>query len=484
MYLARKNPNQVQAVLTEALKKQPAKIELWNALAVFHQRQNRPKEAYQVLEDAEKKLGDSVGLRLARSQLIAAQEKPEQAKTALTQLEVGWQKWPAQQQAVLLGGLAEAYLQLGQLREATRLLQLVGQNPRHTKDVRVRLVLFDLGLRLGDDTLMKQTLAEIKTLEEGESPFYLYGQAARRIYLARQGQPALLKEARQLLDRVVLSRPAWPAVLLAKAEIDEMQGNLEQAIVHYRRAIEQGERSTCVLRQLVQLLTKRQRFDEADRVMRQMQEQAQLSPADEKLDIALLIQKNNFESAVSLMQKKTSADSKDYRDQLWMGQVLSANGRSSKEAEQALRRAVALAEKVPDTWVALLQYLVLTNQTPKAIEELEKAKGILSPTEAALALGQCCELVGELKQAEQYYRTALKNQPEEILVYRSVAGFYLRIGNSQEAEKQIRAVLERKTRAAEADLAWARRSPALRWPAAATRSVWRRRSPWSVSSGR
>jgi Tfp pilus assembly protein PilF len=459
MHLARKDPAQALAVLQAALKKQPERVELWNALAVFHERQGRPEAAQQVLDDAEKRLGDVVPLRLARARAVAA-GKGDAVKAALLRLEEGWQKFPADQQPALLSGLADAYLAADLPRDATRLWQLVAKQPRHAQDVRVRLILFDLGLRLGDDGQMRQALAEIKTLEEGESPYYLYGEAARRIFLARQGQTALLKEARQLLDRVVKLRPAWPAVLLARAEIDEMQGNVEEAIASYRRAVEQGERSPRVLRQLVQLLTQRQRYDEAERILAKLP-QSQFSPELQRLKIAGLLGGDKFGQAEQVLRTQVQADSRDYRDQLWMGQVLSANGRPSQEAEEALRRAVALADTVPDTWAGLIQYLVKTNQTPAALKELAKAKAKLPGDEAALMLAQCCELVGDVPQARQYFQAALKHRPDEIAVYRGVVGFYLRTGARQDAEALLRAVLDRKVKAADADLAWARRGLAL-----------------------
>ncbi len=366
MLLARKQPDQVRALLEAALQKQPRSVALWNGLAVLEERQGRAAEARRVLDRAEAQLGDCVAVRLARARLVAAVDKGDAARAALAKLEAGWQQLPAEERPALLSGLAEAYLRTDQLRDATRLWRLVAEQPRFAKDVRVRLVLFDLGLRLGDDEQMRQALAEVKTLEEGESPFYLYGEAARRIYLARQGQTGLLKEARRLLDRVVQLRPAWPAVLLARAEVEEMQGNTEQAIANYRRALEQGERGPRVLRQLVQLLTKQQRYDEADQVMRQLQQQAQLSPDDQKLFIDVSLRNDDFRAAEDILSKSTPADSKDYHDQLWIGKVLSANGRPSAEAEKAFRRAIALADAVPETWVALIQYLVRINQAPLA----------------------------------------------------------------------------------------------------------------------
>ena len=80
---------------------------------------------------------------------------------------------------------------------------------------------------------------------------------------------------------------------LAKADIEDFQGNFEKAIFNYRRAIELGERNPRVLHRLVDLLSQEQRNDEADQEIRKLQK---LGPLDGDLqhdpeDIPLLLEK-------------------------------------------------------------------------------------------------------------------------------------------------------------------------------------------------
>jgi tetratricopeptide (TPR) repeat protein len=463
MFAADKKYDEAQTVLAMALQAQPRKLELWSALAGLLDRRGEPAKAQQLLDEAQKQLGDSVELRLARARLWTGRPR-EEAEPALRKLEAGWDAFPAEKQPALLNALAEMHHRLGNPADATRLWRKLAEHPRYAADIRLRMILFDLALQQRDDKGMRQVLDEIRTLSEGESAPWLLGQASHKLFLARQdhaNRQQLLNQARILLDRVVQLGSGSPAVLLARAELEELQGNAELAITAYKRALEQGVRSPRVIRQLVQLLTARQRYDEAEQVMQQLAKQSPNSGELRKMQGDLLVLKGEFLHAEKLVNDAALEKSTDYRDHLWRGQMLAANKRKSPEAEKALRRAVELADTMPETWVALVQYLAHTEQTARALEEIEKARAKLAGPQAPLALAQCYEAVEQPDKAAEQYQAALAARPQEVQVRRSAAGFYLRAGRARDAEPHLRDILARKVTASEADVAWARRTLAL-----------------------
>src|SRR5262249_28671220 len=212
--------------------------------------------------------GDVLPLRLARAQFWASRSKAQaEARTSLADLEKGWDGFPADERPRLLAGLAEAQQQVGNLNDAVRLLRLAMGQPGQATDLRLRARLFEIALQAGDAPAMQAALGEMKEIEEGRGPLTPYAEAVRQIWQARQpGQPKqqCLDQAAKLLDTAATRRPDWTAVLLARAEIDELRGNPEQAITAYRRALDQGVREPRVVRQLVQLLWQRQRYEEAE----------------------------------------------------------------------------------------------------------------------------------------------------------------------------------------------------------------------------
>jgi tetratricopeptide (TPR) repeat protein len=458
--LAQEQPAAAEKVLRDALGRQPKSLPVWAALAVLAEQRSDREGARRVLDEAEKNLGDSVDLRLARARLWSSQAK-EEATPALNGLEAGADRFAAADQARLLQGLGEAQYRLGNIAEAVRLWRQLAARPENAKDLRVRLLLFDVAIRQGDEPGMRQLLGEIKTLDDGDGALWRYGEAARLMWLARQGKKEGLEQARGLLETVTAQRPTWAPGLLARAELEEMQGRPAEAIARYRQALDKGVRDPRVARQLVQLLSSQQRYGEAEQVLRQLRQQAPLSADLQRLAVALSLRNDDFSRAEELVRQSTSAESSDYRDQLWLGQVLAAGPQNAAEAEKALRRAVQLADTVPDTWVALVAFLVDTGRTELAKAEIDKARAKLPAADAPLALAQCYEMVGDTAKAREQCQAVLRAKPGDAGVLRSVAAFNLRAGDLKEAEPFLRQLMDGKTKAGEEDVAWARRTLAL-----------------------
>src|SRR5439155_7687213 len=97
-----------------------------------------------------------------------------------------------------------------------------------------KLLLFDLAMRAGDEPAMQRVLRDFHRLEGGQGTFWRYCEAVRLIWQAKRGGDVSLDEARAHLDAVTARRPSWPAVLLAKAELEALRGRADQAIAYYR----------------------------------------------------------------------------------------------------------------------------------------------------------------------------------------------------------------------------------------------------------
>jgi tetratricopeptide (TPR) repeat protein len=143
------------------------------------------------------------------------------------------------------------------------------------------------------------------------------------------------------------------------------------------------------------------------------------------------------------------------------GQLLAARGERSVAAERKLRQAVAVAGNVPETWVSLIRYLAATGQSTAAEATLAKAQLCFPAPAAPQSLAPCYEALGQLDRALKLYQEALENNPADLAVVRSVAGFYMRMNLPQQAKPLLDAVLNGRLQATAADLAWARRGMAM-----------------------
>jgi tetratricopeptide (TPR) repeat protein len=158
---------------------------------------------------------------------------------------------------------------------------------------------------------------------------------------------------------------------------------------------------------------------------------------------------NDIGRALELAEKAVAAGSTDYRQHLWLGRMFWAT-RQPEKAEVAFRRAVQLADKVPETWVTLIQYLAADKRITDAEAEIDKARAQLPKDHAALALAQCYEAVGKLDRAGEFYQAALAAQPEDVTTLQGAAGFALRTKNLQDAVTHLQKIVDLKFKDPEA----------------------------------
>jgi tetratricopeptide (TPR) repeat protein len=455
--VAQRQIDKAREVLTQARDRRPQQVESWTALAALADLSGKPDESARILREAEEKTGDQVDLRLAWAGRLI-DHRDEQSAGSLSKLTDNLEKFKPEEQVRLLRGLASTHYRLGDTKQARKLWTRLAQLPDCAQDLELRLVLFQLALQEKDSVTMDRILSEMQRIEEGSGPFVRLCDATRLIQEAKEGEKEHLAKAQILLELASAQRPAWPALLLAKADIEDFQGNFEKAIFNYRRAVELGERNPRVLHRLVELLCQQQRYDEADQEIRKLQKQGGLDSRLQRLAVAVSLQSRDSNRAVGLALQAVHEDSKDYRDYLWLGQVLEAAepaedvGRISNpsyrskqdEAEKQFRRAVELAPQIPETWLALVRYLSAAQNGSEAEKVIEQARQHLSKESGMLTLAACFESIGRLDQARDHYHRALEANPGNPSIMRNVASFYLRTGQADDAEPVLKHLMEVK----------------------------------------
>ena len=346
--------------------------------------------------------------------------------------------------------------------------QLVQRRPF---DLSLRFSQFELALQAGDQAGVESTLEGIRALEnrlesadQNGGPVWRCGRARFLIWLAtREATGPIVKEqldeaSRDLAD-AGRRRPFWSSVPLAEAEIAELVGNPDGAIKGYLRSIELGNHGLGVIRRAVQLMFDRRRYDEADDLIRKLQEQGLLSedPRLQRLAAAVSLKVNNPVKALDLARKAIPANSKNYRDRLWLGRILWAAGEPLK-AEPELRRAVELAGNAPDAWITLVQFLARTGQKDQARAAIKRAQAQLPGDRAPLALARCFTEVGEVAQARAQLQAALAARPDDLATLRAAASFALATRAVSDAEANLRKIIDLKGKAPD-DADWAQPSP-------------------------
>ena len=101
--------------------------------------------------------------------------------------------------------------------------------------------------------------------------------------------------------------------------------------------------------------------------------------------------------------------------------------------------------------------LLARTDAKKAETEMEEARRKLPKDLIPLTLAPCYEALGKVEQAEEQYSAALKAAPDSPMVLRQVASFYSRAGQPDKVEPILRRLLDPRTQAPEATVAWAGR---------------------------
>jgi tetratricopeptide (TPR) repeat protein len=457
--------DEAEDFLVKALDEAPHEVELWVACAGLAERGRKKfAGAQNVLAAAEKQLDDRVELRLARARMAARQGRGAATAEVLAKLEQGWQKFKPADQSKLLDGLAETRYVTGEVAEARRLWDEVARLPTNRDDLRLRLLLFDLAMREGDEKGVEKTLADIYQIERGRGAYHRFGQALRLIGLAKQGKgdaKEALNEARLLLDQAASMRPTWSRIALARAEIDELRGNPEEAIGHLKKAIEEGENSPAVIQRLVDALMKRQRYGEAEQELNRLRKSLLVNSELGKMAAGVALRQGNRDRAQALMDKAVDPNSKNYRDQLWQAEMKFA-ANEYEEAFSRFKQAIALAPAEPEPYVALVQFLAARGgRGAEAEGVIDEARKALPAEKAPLALAQCYDSVGLTAEARKHFDDAINQRPGDIGVLRAAAEFYLKTGQIDKVAPILRVVAEGRVQASPENVAWARRGLAV-----------------------
>jgi tetratricopeptide (TPR) repeat protein len=458
-----KNPGAGLEMLQKERDKNPSQPGPW--LALIRMAQSQGKDTLGLIDQAEKKLGDRVELRMARARYWF-RVGGKGAAGALAKLEENTSKLSPAEQAGLLAGLADLYLRADNPKEAKRLLsELAAMRPENTQ---VRLALFELAFLTRAEGDLEPLVREMRQIEGDNGTLWRYCQACQ-IILAVQMHKAerdRLTEARTLLANVASRRPKWGRVALREAELTELEGNPQAALDLYQRALNLGERDPVSFRPAVYFLYQNRRFGEAENILAKLEEQNSNLPADlKRLHISILSQLGNHEAAIEEAAKLVHAGSNDPGNSFLLAQALAQAGKR-EEAEKAYRATLKLpaSEGHPEIWWHFVRFLADTGQKSKALAAVREAEKSIPPPLAPPILARCYEATNQPGKAEDIYLRAVKTsstQPALLRSLRNLVSFYERVGHLEKAEPYLRRMLEPGIQATDLDKEVARRALAV-----------------------
>jgi tetratricopeptide (TPR) repeat protein len=465
---AQNRDEEAEKILQKSHQKNPKQIEYWKAMVSLAAWQKKWDQAEKILADFEQQMGDSPDLRLARCEYLVLRYDAK-AGEHLAKLGENIDGFSDADRIRLWDGLLNASRRIADGKLAKQYINLLSQ--KDAGNLEVQFLRLEQAANSQDLAGLEDALNDIKKVEK-EGALWLFGRARLLALKAvKENKPALLDEALQNLNQARDMRPNWSRIPLFMGSIYEQQNKLDSALKFYKEAIDMGEHNIAAVRRTVQILFQKQRYDDAEKIFRQLDNmQVPITPELTRLWVELLFQQREFDLALAKARQAVSEKSDDYKEHLWLGQILGIAARRAKaqnrdkdfsslaaEAEKSLRRAVELKGDLAETWMALVGFLSSVDKTSAAEDVINQAQGKIPPDKAPIALAQCYEAVEKNDLAMEQYRLALAAKPDDPGVVRSVADFYQRIGKTTDAEALLRMIIDGKVKGDEANLLWARR---------------------------
>jgi tetratricopeptide (TPR) repeat protein len=435
----------------------PSEPGFWLALVELANREKHPERIPDLLTRAEKAAGDCAAIRLAWLRHYQASGKDGRQAQEYVQRVRARPQLPPKEEAAWLSGLYRFQLSAASLKEAKQTLdRLAALQPR---DVTVRLSLVELAAAGRDAEQLKSLTAQLRSLEGEQGTFWRYALAVSLLAGTRGPDRADRDRSRKLLEEVAKHQPSWAAPLRLQGAIHDMDGNLEGAMHCYQRAVDLGETRVDVVRRLVELYQQHRQYAEAQKVLQKVPWTSGQGGLGQLAAQVALSVREDPEQTLQLAVRAAPSSSRDYRDHLWLGQMLVAL-KKPQDGEKELRRAVELGPKSPDTWVALVQFLSADGREQEARGLIPRAAAALPSEATPLALAACYEAVGDRDAAAREYQQALTAAAGDLSVHHAKSLFHLRGGEAEKAATHL-TYLANSPKATPAQAAWARRTLAL-----------------------
>ncbi|QDU19984.1 tetratricopeptide repeat protein [Urbifossiella limnaea] len=476
--IARNERGKAVVLLNELLNKDRKNAAAWVALARARAPES-PDALGKTLVEAEKEVGDTVELRLAKvlgAMFRGRRPTVDELRVALA----GAEKFSPADQNRLLRGVGEASARLAGVApelEAKPLNEFALECYERAAavdrtDLLSRMVLVDLGQLLNKPDAISRALAGLAAVEGENGPIGTLGRVIIELPKVRDiaDRTTRALAAQRLRAQAVAARtvrPGWGRVYVILARIDEMEGLTDSALANFQAAIERGERDEYVVRRAVDLLRDKKLDDLAAGLLNGLAAEVPLPEDLERFrTVQNLLNRDIAGTERSTIDRIAPGTHNDWRVLLLRGQLLAATGQD-EDALKAFRDAVFYGVAIPEAWGALVAHQARLGRTDDARKSIADAEALLAksaPPDAAKraelidTLAMCHELVGDLPTAEQRYAQAVAAAPQELNPIRQQVLFLQRSGKGAAAE----AMLRRLDTGPAGDAArWARRHLAL-----------------------
>ena len=451
-----KDFDKARDLLTQACGKNPKQGSYWSALAMLSIIQGDNVGAQKCILEAKEKVGYSPALLNVELKLILAQgtEGAEGKIDALIE-EVG--KLPPDQRQSGLKSLSEICILLGASKKAQGLLtQLYELNPDNTN---ILLRRFQLARASDDEKTMDEMIDKIHSSIGTKTGEYDYVQAAKIVWNVRHKKMDIsnLTQAKDLLRQVYQARNNWSEGPQLRYEMAIIENVPEEAIDALLRMRDLAGLTTQQNAQLVHLLYREQRYDEAKQIINQMGD-----IRDDRLKrLQAGIEANSGDIKAALATaRETAKNSSNALELLWYGQIALKAGETD-EAEKAIRKSIAVDPANIEAQIALISLLKEKGDMAEIDNRIEDMDKHFEGETLALGKAEALRIKGDAPNTYRAFVDALQKYPENLTLLYSMSQFMLQTTRPDGAMPYLQRIMQMNDRNPDPNktrLHWARRN--------------------------
>lgn len=472
--VAQRQPDLARKVIQDA----PQNSRTWAARVLLEVAEKQYQAAIEVAGRAKSAVGDIPAIRAAVATALVA-SNADGANQSLRELSRPLKKWDDSQRMELAKSLVPLLITAKRFDDARQLATIAAA--LSSNDVVTRLQLMQIAFETGDAQLLRKQLDDLQKITGRDSRWYygnamaiaIEGQAKTDLQTAaafkRPDSPsenvAVIQEinaqtnrlAQESLAEAAVLRPDWELVPGFSAFLHDKAGNLDSAIIKYDQAINLGWRNASSIRRLIELLTRRERFGEADSVIRRLRGGNQPFTSEmARIASEVSVEMADLNRAVRLAEEAARASRKS-EDFLWFGNLSELTDNDS-QAEKAYRSAIRAAPDSAAATLAWIGFLERNARLDEARQSLELYERNIDEADTAslLVLADGYQRIGSIDDAARILQRIIADDLSSLQQYQQ----YYRIVRTASGPDASRQLLRQWTQRQTTDpqiVIWSRR---------------------------
>ncbi|MFK8110867.1 MAG: tetratricopeptide repeat protein [Rubripirellula sp.] len=480
MYAGRNMLSQARETLREATDSLDAKDaqNAWAARILLEVSAGDGARASNLVDEATELLGDTPGLRYAQAMSILSSDQTV-SPSQLQELSQPSNYWTPAETLAFRRQMVPLMLSTKAFDISLTLIEeILGDNPN---DVAARLQKLQVTSQRGDLDAMRDTLDRLESLS-GRSAVWHYGHAlllqgehtkgtsnprSATPVMPGSDQPTqnqrlsddMNREAQDHLAEAAVLRPEWSYVPALAGNLHYLAEDEESAILRYLQAVDLGFRQPALLRRLINLLTERERFGEADSLIRRLRDgNRPFSPEMARIASEISAQLADLQQATRLASE-AAEKSGTVNDWLWLANLRELNDQPA-DAEAAYKIALGTAPKSPTVQLAYIGFLNRQSRLGEAKKALVNYSKQVAPSDqlGQLVIAEGLWRIGDSEAAQTQLKQIRFDQLESVEQFQTSYELMLNLGDTDAAQTLASSLVERND-----DVGyWARRVLALR----------------------